>query len=380
MTLEEYLKQEFDYTEAEIKYILSKTNMRKLDLIIERVDFYRKLLKLTHTELKSLIKKEPTLLGRDVRGMEETSVINKWNFYKKSLKIEDDALIKLVKKFPVILTYDTSSDKPTSIKNKIKFYQATLYLSDNEIAEIIKIHPSLLNLDTISDEPTSVKSKIEFYKNTLGLDDYQVAKIIKGHIAWLGYDTVTDEPTSVKSKIKFYKDTFDLDDEQVVKMIKSHPVIIGYDTNSDKSTAVKAKIKSLETFMTKEQIAQNAAILSCSAQSVKLTYLLLTPYDENWYSRTVIPSASSIYARIQYLRSIGEPIKMHKINELRERFEKRHGAYLDESYPLTEDAIHLIERQFANVMGQTITLTKDEIEAVLSASNKKKKDNQWTKN
>ena len=112
-----YLKTKFGFSQKEVDEVYKKITIRSLDLILQKIEFYKETLKLTDAELS-----------------------------------------KMIKSFPALLNYDTITDKSTSVKSKLsKLYE--MGFDDKDIvqnpkylsypAQSLKIRYILLQLNGV---------------------------------------------------------------------------------------------------------------------------------------------------------------------------------------------------------------------------------------
>lgn len=322
MELKDYL-QNFGFSKSEINFVLASTSIRDVDLIDERLCFYRDRFNLANRGVITFIKRYPELLNRAT----------------------------------------------TSIEHKINFYQQLLDYDDRKIRIFIMRQPQVLGFDTESEEETSVKGKIKFYKKYFNLDKASTLEMIKILPALLAYDTISDSPTSVKSKVEFYKELFNINHEEVSKMIQKSPILLSFDTISNRKTAVKSKMKYLRQIASNEEIIKNPNLLKFPATKIKFRFLLLsTVYQRKRIlsNNDLMTNEGKLWARKQHLEESGKQFKLMLASET--KFVKYTGAStkgLMYSYPITVKTIEKLENDYFERTGTNLKLDKNERQAVL---------------
>lgn len=312
---------------------------------------------------KKEFRKSPPILSLNCTADNSpTSVPNKVNFLREYAGIGE----KQLRNLPVLLSLDCdpNSTSPSALINKIKILREEFELGE----AAWRSYPVLLMMDCdpTSDSSTSVAHKMRFFKEKLGFDHIQ----INSYPQLLGMDCSwnSQNPAAIVNKVKFYESIGITTDE-----LKKFVNLLGYDCdpNSTSDSSIVGKIKVFDELgLGKDVIMQMPILLGMPTNKIKIRYMLYksSPLASIALKPTAfIQNEAKTYARMCYLNEIRYNANKQAVIFPEQRFVDTFGktsAALMDCYPLDEVAVHRVEADFSNTVGEDIRLNKDELGAV----------------
>ena len=308
--------------ESEAIFLLSKSEVRDLDLIKIRLDDYQKLFQVDQKTVLKWILKDPKLLGLETIGKQDTSVQTKLKHLQDVLKVDEKIVLSMVLQTPKLIGYSTDT-----IKHKIADYQKLLGTDENTIIKWVCCRPDVINYDLTE---------------------------------------------NVAATLQLYRETLNIDSATLLQMLLDFPSLITYGID-DSATSVKTKMEKICEVLSPEQarelMIEKPMILTAPAQSFKIRYMLAAVMGvSSQFANNCIFGEKKVYARFRHLiRKHPTAMKRSLVYASEKKFNQYAGAKTTDllaTFPLDLATVKEVEQSFSKLTGRQLELNDQELQAL----------------